>query len=343
MEGRKEKRKTSNFHLRPSILNYIIAMDMLKDMKVGVLGGGVSSEREISLLSANEAYKALRKNNIETVLVDITTQQEEKVKEVILNSNIDLAFIALHGEFGEDGKIQKILEELNIPYTGSGSLASYLAMDKIVSKEIFMKKGIPTADFVVYEAGQPIDNLTSNLKYPAVVKPFFSGSSVGVFIVKNKAELETALKKAIALQPKIIIEDYIEGREFTVGIFEDKPLAVVEIVLKSGYFDFTTKYNDGLAQFIAPAKLEETIYKKIQGIALAAHCALGCKHFSRVDILLGSDYVPYVLEVNSIPGLTTHSLLPLCAKCCGIDFEELIVRMAQLALHGKNFKKIRKN
>lgn len=318
-------------------------MDILKDIKVGVLGGGVSCEREISLLSANEAYKALRKNNIETVFIDITVSHEEKVKEIILSNNIDLAFIALHGEFGEDGKIQRILEELNILYTGSGSLASYLAMDKIVSKEIFRKKGIPTAGFVVYEQGQSIEELAFNLKYPLVVKPFFSGSSVGVSIVRNKIELETALKKALALQPKIIIEDYIEGREFTVGIFKDKPLAVIEIVLKSGYFDFITKYSDGLAEFIAPAKLDKSIYKKIQDIAYLAHSTLGCKHFSRVDIRMGSDYVPYVLEVNSIPGLTAHSLLPLCAKCCGIDFDELIVGMTQLALDGKNFKKIRKN
>lgn len=318
-------------------------MDILKDIKVGVLGGGISYEREISLLSANEAYKALRKNNIETVFIDITASQKEKVKEMISSSNIDLAFIALHGEFGEDGKIQEILEELDMPYTGSDAKASYLAMDKIASKEIFIKYGIATAGFVVYEAGQSIEDLALNLKYPAVVKPFFAGSSVGVFIVRNKVELGSALKKAVALQPKIIIEDYIEGREFTVGIFEDKPLAVVEIVLKSGYFDFTTKYSDGLAQFIAPAKLDKTVYKKIQDTALAAHCVLGCKHFSRVDIRLGCDNIPFVLEVNSIPGLTTHSLLPLCAKCCGIDFDELIIRMAQLALNGKNFKKIRKN
>lgn len=318
-------------------------MDTLKDIKIGVLGGGVSSEREISLLSANEAYKALRKSNIETVFIDITVSQKEKVKEMILSNNIDLAFIALHGEFGEDGKIQQILEEIDIPYTGSGSHASYLAMDKIASKEIFIKRNIPTAEFVVYEQGQSIKDLAFNLKYPAVVKPFFAGSSVGVFIVRNEIELETALKKAVALQPKIIIEDYIEGREFTVGIFEDKPLSVVEIVLKSGYFDFTTKYSDGLAEFIAPAKLDKTVYKKIQDTALAAHCALGCKHFSRVDIRFGVNNMAYVLEVNSIPGLTTHSLLPLCAKCCGIDFDELIIRMAQLALDGKNFKKIRKN
>jgi len=318
-------------------------MDILKDIKIGVLGGGVSSEREISLLSANEACKALRRNNIETVFIDITVSEKEKVKEMILSSNIDLAFIALHGEFGEDGKIQEILEEFDMPYTGSGSYASYLAMDKIASKEIFIKEGIPTAGFTIYEAGRPIENLALNLKYPAVVKPFFAGSSVGVFIVRNKLELETAIKKAVALQSRIIIEDYIEGREFTVGIFEDRPLSVVEIVLKSGYFDFTTKYSDGLAQFIAPAKLDKVVYKKIQDTALAAHCALGCKHFSRVDIRLGCDNIPFVLEVNSIPGLTTHSLLPLSAKCCGIDFDELIIRMAQLALDEKNFKKIRRN
>jgi D-alanine-D-alanine ligase len=318
-------------------------MDILKDIKVGVLGGGISSEREISLLSATEAYKAFRQNNIDTVFIDITASQEEIVKQMISSSNIDLAFIALHGEFGEDGKIQEILEEMGIPYTGSGAAASYLAMDKIASKEIFITKKIPTAGFTIYEQSQSLDGLDSNLKYPAVVKPFCAGSSVGVYIVRNKEELKNAVQKSILLQPKVIIEDYIEGREFTVGILENKPLAVVEILLKSGYFDFTTKYSDGLAQFIAPAKLDENIYKIIQETALAAHCALGCRHFSRVDIRLGCGNIPFVLEVNSIPGLTTHSLLPLSAKCCGIDFGELIIKMAQLALDGKNFKKIRKN
>lgn len=316
-------------------------MGALKEVKVGVLGGGVSSEREISLLSANEAYKAFRRSSVEAVLIDIKVSDREKVKEMLLSSNIDLAFIALHGEFGEDGKIQEILDELDIPYAGSNATASYLAMDKIASKEMFLKKSIPTAGFVVYESGKVVKDFSFNSKYPAVVKPFFAGSSVGVFIVRDKTELETALKKATAIQSKVIVEDYIDGREFTVGIFEDKPLSVVEIVLKGGYFDFTTKYSDGLAEFVAPARLDEAIYKKIQDVALAAHCALGCRHFSRVDIRLGCDNIPYVLEVNSIPGLTTHSLLPLSAKCCGIDFDELIIRMAQLALNGKNFKKIR--
>lgn len=319
-------------------------MDLLKDIKIGVLGGGVSSEREISLLSADEAYKALRRNQIEAVFIDINTSQKEKVKEIISSNNIHLAFVALHGEFGEDGQIQEILEELQMPYTGSGALASYLAMDKISSKKIFVQRGIPTPDFMVHEQGGSIGIPIEELKYPLVIKPYFSGSSVGVTIVKSAAELDKAIEQAFSLQPKILIEDYVKGRELTVGILDDRPLAVVEIVVKSEYFDFVTKYNDGLAEFMVPAKLDSKLYKKIQDIAMAAHCALGCKYFSRVDMRLGLDNTPYVLEVNSIPGLTTHSLLPLSAKYCGIDFDELITRMSYLALNGnKYFKEIKKN
>ncbi|MFA5271849.1 MAG: D-alanine--D-alanine ligase, partial [Candidatus Omnitrophota bacterium] len=315
-------------------------MNLLNNIKIGVLGGGVSSEREISLLSAQEAYKVFQRKSLNAVLIDIFTKEESGVKAMINENGIDLAFIALHGEFGEDGKIQKILDDLGVPYTGSGSLASYLAMDKIVSKEIFMNKGIPTANFKVYNASIHSEErlsgyLFKNLKYPLVVKPYFSGSSVGVSIVREEAGLEKALNSALSLQPKVLIEDYIKGREFTVGILEEQALAVVEIVTKTEYFDFTTKYSDGLVEFIAPAKLENEIYNKIQSVALAAHKALGCRHFSRVDILLGENNVPYVLEVNSIPGLTTHSLLPLSAKCCGIDFDELILKMASMVLDGQ--------
>jgi D-alanine-D-alanine ligase len=289
-------------------------MELLEDIKIGVLGGGVSSEREISLISAQEAYKVFQRKKINSTFIDIFTKDESKVKAMINESRINLAFIALHGEFGEDGKIQKILDDLGIPYTGSGSLASYLAMDKIVSKEIFINKGIPTADFKVYDANvhnkkRLREHLLKKLNYPLVVKPYFAGSSVGVSIVKEEADLEKALDNALLLQPKVVLEDYIKGREFTVGILKDKALAVVEIVTKTEYFDFTTKYSDGLVEFIAPAKLENEIYNKIQSVALAAHKALGCRHFSRVDIRLGENNVPYVLEVNSIPGLTTHSLL----------------------------------
>ncbi|MFA6281364.1 MAG: D-alanine--D-alanine ligase [Candidatus Omnitrophota bacterium] len=324
-------------------------MGLLDNIKIGVLGGGISSEREISLISAQEAYKVFQGKKFNVVFLDISTQEISKVKEMIIKSGIDLAFIALHGEFGEDGKIQKILDDLGLAYTGSGSLASYLAMDKIISKEIFINRGIPTANFRVYDSGihgkeHLKAQLFKGLNYPLVVKPYFAGSSVGVSIARNEVDLEKALLAALSLQPKVVIEDYIKGREFTVGILEEKALAVVEIITKTEYFDFTTKYSDGLVEFVAPARLEPVIYNKIQSVALAAHKALGCRHFSRVDVLLDKNNVPNVLEVNSIPGLTPHSLLPLSAKCCGMNFDELILKMASLALDGqKYFKEVSTN
>jgi len=307
---------------------------ILGDIKVGVLGGGISLEREISLLSSKEVVSILKRNNINYVFIDIFTSEKEKVKELIFKNKIDLVFIALHGEFGEDGEIQKILEEIGIPYTGSCALASYRAMNKIISKEIFVKENIPTANYLVCKKKEfpKID------KYPVVVKPYFSGSSIGVFIVFNEYELKNALKEAFSIQDIVIIEDYIDGKELTVGILEDKPLAVVEIIPKGKYFDFFAKYKDDTT-FIAPAKLEKEVYRNVQEIALRAHKALGCRHFSRVDIRLSKENIPYVLEINSIPGLTNHSLLPLSARVCGIGFDELILRMLILALNEKEVKK----
>lgn len=305
-------------------------LDILKSIKIGVLGGGVSEEREISLLSAQNVYSALRKKNIEAVFIDLQTSKKEEVKKIITSYNIDIVFIALHGKFGEDGELQSILDEMRITYTGSSSLASYYAMNKVISKKIFLEKGIPTPDFYVYTKGERIPE---DIKYPLVIKPYFSGSSLGVSIVKKDEELENALKKAFSFQVKVIFEDYIEGRELTVGILEEQPLEVVEIIpQKKDYFDFHTKYTDGEAEFIVPTDLEKRIYEEVKNIALKAHFALRCRDFSRVDIRLSKDNIPYVLEVNSIPGLTSHSLLPLCAKAKGLDFEDLILKMLILAV-----------
>ncbi len=305
-------------------------MGELAEVFVGVLAGGISEEREISLLSAEQVYLSLKRQNIKAKIIEIDTSDEEKVKELILKSRIDLAFIALHGAFGEDGKIQSILEEINLPYTGSDPEASYLAMDKIATKVRFTNKGIPTPNFLVIER-QNFSVMIDKISFPCVVKPYFSGSSIGVSIVRRKEELEDAVVKAFSLGDKIIVEKYIQGRELTVGILEERPLAVVEIVSKKEFFDFQTKYSDGWVEFIAPAKLDEEVYKKVQNVALCAHKVLGCRHFSRVDLILSRENIPFCLEVNSIPGLTTHSLLPLSAKCCGIDFDALIRRMVVLA------------
>jgi len=303
-----------------------------KGLKIGVLGGGISGEREISLLSANGVYKSLVACGLDVVFIDIITSDEEEVKNLLLAHSLDVAFIALHGAFGEDGKIQSILESIGLSYTGSAPKASLLAMDKILSKKVFQNNNINTPDFFVCSDSK---NIPKNITYPVVVKPHFCGSSLGVTIVKDKGSLEEAIKKALSFSPKVILEKYIEGRELTVGILDDEALAVVEIIPKKGTFDFEAKYTKGKTSFVVPAELDKKVYKQTQATGLLAHRALGCRGFCRVDIRLGKDNIPYVLEVNSIPGLTNKSLLPLAAKACGYDFNKLVLKVIELALHGK--------
>lgn len=302
----------------------------LRNIKVGVFGGGVSAERDISLLSANQVYRALVECSPNTVLIEINSCQPEEVKRLISAYSLDVAFLALHGAFGEDGGIQGILENLNIAYTGSNPLSSSLAMNKATSKQKFKAVGIPTPEF---HFCHDKDRIPNDLTYPLVVKPCSSGSSLGVSIVGGQQELGRAVDAAFAHQDIILFEDYIPGRELTVGILDNQPLAVVEIIPKRGYYDFKAKYSDGLTEFIAPAKISKSIYQNLQALGLSAHQALGCEHFSRVDLRLDQAGQPYVLEVNSIPGFTSHSLLPLSAAACGIEFTELVSTMVKLALN----------
>jgi len=313
----------------------------IKEIKIGVLGGGISGERDISLISARESLKALQKKSLKAVFIDIYTSQEETVKKLISSENIGLAFIALHGEFGEDGIIQQILEDMNIPYTGSDPKASALAMNKILSKKVFIEAGIPVPHSnVCYN----IENIPESINYPVVIKPHFCGSSLGLSIVEGEPALRKAIAEAFLFQSKVMMEEYIKGRELTVGILGGDSLEVVEIISKKGYFDFDTKYNEGQAEFKAPAQLDSSIYAKVQQVALTAYKALGCRHFCRVDIRLSRDNTPYVLEVNSIPGLTPRSLLPLSAKARGIDFDSLILKMVEMAAYEKKeIQKVQKS
>ena len=317
----------------------------LQNIRIGVLGGGVSPERNISLESAQAAFDALRRQSIDATLIDITSSTSSHIKEAIIDNSIDLAFVALHGEFGEDGQIQKILEDLGIAYTGSDPDASYKAMDKVVSKNIFVENSISTPNFAIATSGR---KLPENLSYPVVVKPHFCGSSLGVSIVDNDKDFLKAVDDAMALTPKllksepkgVVVEEYIRGREVTVGILDEKALGVVEIVPKGGHYDYTAKYTDGMTEFIAPANLPQEVYRQIQELGFLASQALGCRQFCRVDLRLNEKMQGFVLEVNSIPGLTSHSLLPMSAKVEGIDFDELILRIAKGALYGA--KKIQK-
>ena len=300
----------------------------LKGIKIAVLGGGISGERDISLESSKNAFNALKRLGLNVVLLDLNTSDENEVTAIIKHSGAGMVFVALHGEFGEDGGVQKILENMGLPHTGSGSRASYVGMDKIMAKEIFIKNGVRTPHYAVA--------LTKDFifrgQYPVVVKPFFSGSSLGVSVVDKPQAMALAITEALKYKGnKALIEEYIDGRELTVGILDDAPLEVVEIVPKQGFYDFKNKYSDGVTDFLAPAPLDEALRLELKKMAVKAHKVLGCRSFSRVDIRLNTKNVPYVLEVNSIPGLTSHSLLPLSAKCLGIDYDHLILRMASKA------------
>jgi len=302
--------------------------------KIGVLMGGPSTEKEISLKSGKTVYESLNQAGLEVVAIDIKTDGKEENIRLIKSYEIDLAFIALHGRFGEDGQIQEILDTLKIPYTGSGAVASRLAMDKIASRKIFEASGLHVPR---YEAE---DKLSYNANWkphhndftpPLVVKPASHGSSIGLSIVDREEYLDKSVGLAFNFDERIIIEEYIRGREVTVGILDEKALPVIEIIPKKRFFDYEAKYQAGLTDYVVPAKLEDGIAQNIQETALSAHKLLGCYGCSRVDMILSNDDIPFVLEVNTIPGLTTTSLLPKAAKVVGIDFSHLCIKLIRLA------------
>ncbi len=299
--------------------------------RIGVLMGGASTEREISLKSGRAVSKALRDKGLDVIEVDILDENHLRVKELLKEAELDVAFIALHGRFGEDGQIQKILEELNIPYTGSQPVACRLSMDKVASRKIFEKKRIPVPKYVTLNHRVKIKDIL--LDFPLVVKPATEGSSIGVSFVEKKSDLEDALKSAFSYDERVIVEEYIEGREITVGILEDKPLPVIEIIpQKTRLFSYQSKYIQGFTEYIVPAKLGEETFKLAQEMGLAAHKVIRCRCFSRVDMFLDRDDICRVLEINSIPGLTEMSLLPKAAKAIGIDYPELILKILKSAL-----------
>jgi len=289
--------------------------------RIGVLMGGPSSEREISLRSGKAVYDLLTGAGYDAVAIDAVGDVAGKV----VASGVKIAFIALHGKFGEDGTVQTILEELGIAYPGSGPLASRLALDKISSRRIFESAGIRVPAYKVLSADgcAPV-----NMKFPVVVKPASSGSSIGLSVVNSSQRIADALSLAFQYDDWVVIEEYVDGREVTVGILNNEPLPVVEIIPKEKLFDYRAKYTAGLTEYVVPAQLERSVYSACQSAGLLAHESLGCRSFSRVDMLIDRrDGAPVVLEVNTIPGLTATSLLPKAAKAIGIDFLELCERI----------------
>jgi D-alanine-D-alanine ligase len=295
---------------------------------VGVLAGGPSNERDISLKSGKAVYNALISEGIDAIFIDVY----DNIHDIIKNNKIDVAFIALHGRFGEDGTVQRILESAGIPYTGSGPNASRIALDKIASKEIFKTRNIPTPEYVVLEKiGFSIKD-AAGLGLPLVVKPQFEGSSIGLSVVKEEKDLKWAIDKAFEFGPKALLEKYVEGRELTVGILDDKALPVIEIVPKDRVYDYKAKYSDPNTQYLVPAPINEDAFVRAKELGLKAHTGLGCRGFSRVDMMMDKDGNIFVLEVNTIPGMTERSLLPKAASAIGLNFSKLCIKLIENAL-----------
>ena len=305
--------------------------------RIGVLMGGYSSEREISLRSGTAVTEALKRQGGQAIAIDIMVKDKEKIASLLRSYNLDVAFIALHGRLGEDGAIQSILEEIGVPYTGSGVEASRLALDKVLAQDLFQKSGIHVpAHISLYkqEAAHHAGLIRGIDFFPVVVKPAREGSSIGITLVRAPGALQEALNKAWKYDDKVLIEQYIQGRELTVGILGDEALAPIEIRHKAEFFDFKAKYSSVATEYVVPARLPQEVADKIRQTALAAHRALGCADLSRVDFILAENGVYYILEVNTIPGFTSTSLLPKAARVMGIDFDQLCLQLAGLA-YGK--------
>ncbi len=287
--------------------------------------GGLSREREISLKTGKAILKGLTEKGYTACPIDV----DQDVAGTLIKKKIECAFIALHGRFGEDGTIQGMLELMRIPYTGSGILASALALHKIMAKKIFLCEKIPTPPFEVVrrqEVGKdPLGNIS--LPLPLVVKPAREGSTIGISIVRTEEELTRALKEAGKYDEEILVEKFMKGREITVGILEDIPLPVIEIVPKSGFYDYHSKYTKGETQYIIPARLPREKYLFAQEMSLKAFQTLGCSGCARVDLMTDENDDSFVIDVNTMPGMTETSLLPKAANYVGIAFEELVERI----------------
>jgi len=291
---------------------------------IAVLMGGYSTEREISLMSGKAVYKALLKNNVECFPFDLTEDNLDKlwIKE------FDKAFIVLHGRGGEDGYIQSLLDKRKIPFTGSGVEASNLCMNKAHTKDVWLKHELPLSPSIVATQGKPIDPIDFPL--PWAVKPTMEGSSIGITKVENKSELKMALELAWQYNDEALIEHWIEGDEYTVTILGNQALPSIKIISDHDFYDYDSKYFSNKTEYLCPSDLSEQQEKNIRTIAMKAFNLTGASDWGRVDFILDKNKNPYLLEINTVPGMTSHSLVPMAAKAAGMNFEQLVLKI----LHG---------
>ena len=307
-------------------------------MTVAVLMGGPSAEHDVSLKSGRGVVEALRRRQwaVEPVVIARTgslADAGDATRRMLQRVAPEVVFIALHGPFGEDGTVQALCEELQLPYTGSSAAVSRLGMDKVASRRRFEEAGLIVPRWWTAEPSDAAV-LRRSFPYPIVVKPTGQGSSVGVSIVRTPAELPAALRAAGEYGSPVLIEEFIDGREVTVGVFAEEPLPVIEIRPRQPFFDYTAKYTAGFTEYLVPAPLDPDTAKTVQEAALRAHRALGCRHLSRSDFILARDRVPVLLEINTIPGFTPTSLVPKAAACIGLSYDELCEQLVVMAKHG---------
>jgi len=300
--------------------------------KVGVLFGGRSAERDVSIMSGTGVLKALQSQGIDAHAFD----PGQRTLAELAAEKFDRVFIALHGRFGEDGSLQGALELLGIPYTGSGVMASSVGMDKITTKILWLHEGLPTPRYAVLDAKSDLDQIAADLGLPLIVKPPHEGSTIGITKVNAAAEFKQAYDTAAALDDAVLAEEFVTGREFTVAVLGSganaRALPVVEIVAPEGNYDYQNKYFTDDTQYFCPPQLDEAIQAEMRRIAVEAYRAVGCEGWGRVDVLLRvADNKPFLLEVNTSPGMTSHSLVPMAARAEGISYEQLCVEILRSA------------
>ncbi|MBC8441964.1 MAG: D-alanine--D-alanine ligase [Deltaproteobacteria bacterium] len=318
----------------------------MEKIRLALLSGGVSSEREVSLNSGRQVLEALDKDKYDITRYDTKTD----LKQLVIDADkIDAALIILHGPFGEDGTVQGLLDLLDIPYQGAGVLGSAMAMNKLVAKRLYEGAGVPTPSYLSFSMTDTIDTLKviHALNLPLVVKPACAGSSVGMTIVKAAKDLQDAIKLSFQHDDTLIIETYIKGLELTCGVLgnEDlEALPIIEIIPGEGheFFDYTAKYTAGVTREICPARIDDAITKKAQELAIKAHQALFLKGYSRTDMILSGQNLS-VLETNTIPGMTATSLFPQSAEVAGYSFTRLLDKLIKLSIQEHKKQKLRRS
>lgn len=304
-----------------------MTVDVSQFGKVAVLMGGMSAEREISLLSGNAVLTALKNRGVDAYGIDVN----ENIVNELLTGNYQRAFIVLHGRGGEDGTMQGLLEIMKIPYTGSGVLASSLAMDKLKTKQIWLASGLPTPDFYIIDSIQSCEHALATLGLPLIVKPVLEGSSIGMSKVEQEEQLIPAWQKAQQCGGMVIAESWIEGEEYTSAMLDDRVLPMIKLKTSHKFYDYDAKYEAKDTQYICPCGLSEEQESKLAELARDAFNAVNASAWGRVDFMVDQNNQPWLIEVNTVPGMTSHSLVPMAAKQAGLSFEDLVLSVLTMA------------